>query len=175
MCVYVCFYMCDCGEGLCAPVRVCGDGLLQASAFHSRCDNVANTFTVIRSDQGVAGGNIFGGYAAGAKLNSGGAYVSSSAGEPFVYSLRNRTGQTVKLTPVNTNHIYAYSGYNVTFGGGHDIVVGGNNARGSNCCDPRTYTTCAAGFAQTAVDNTLLAGTCITWVAQEIEVFAWKR
>ena len=167
--------MCVCGVGLCAPVRMCADGLLQASAFHSRCDNVANTFTLIRSDQGVAGGNIFGGYAAGAKFFSGIARVSSSAGEPFVYSLRNRTGQTVKLTPVDTKHIYAYSSYNVSFGCGHDILVYGNNARGSNGCNPNPYTTCAAGFAQTAVDDSLLAGTKNTWVAQEIEVFAWKR
>ena len=137
---------------------------------------MANTFTVIRSDQGVAGGNIFGGYAAGAKFHSFGvSCVSSSAGEPFVYSLRNRTGQTVKLTPVNTNHIFGGSSYNVLFGGGNDIRVAGNNASGSNYCNPKTYTTCAAGFAQTAVDNSLLAGTNNTWVALEIEVFAWTR
>ena len=124
----------------------------------------------------MAGGNIFGGYAAGAKLHSSaGSYVSSSSGKPFVYSLRNRTGQTVKLTPVNTNHIFGNSGYNVFFGNGHDILVSGNNASGSNHCTPGTYTTCAAGFAQTAVDNSLLAGTNKTWVALEIEVFAWTR
>ena len=53
--------------------------------------------------------------------------------------------------------------------------MAGDNARGSNVCRPGTYTRCAAGFAQTAVDNSLLAGSYNTWVALEIEVFAWKR
>jgi hypothetical protein len=61
-----------------------------AHDFHSRCDNKAPTFTVIRS----ANGSIFGGYTEATWNHNGGYKMDKSA---FIFSLRNKENTPIKM------------------------------------------------------------------------------
>lgn len=143
----------------------------QAAAFHQKCDGKVRTITVVRSTQGAAGGNVFGGYAGGAAWHSSGSYVS--AGDAFLFSLHNKHGKAIKLLCTNPGSaIYCHPSYGPSFGPGHDIYISNSmTAGGGSYCNPNGYTSCDARFFATSVDNTLLAGTYNGWAVAEIEVF----
>jgi len=135
-----------------------------ASSFHGKCDGKGATFTVILAQSTK---NIFGGYFEASWAGSG-SYSSSTS---WIYSLRNKTGQTVKLEPTSsTNNAYCNSSYGPTWGGGHDLHVNASMKSNSNYCNPNTYHKMATGFPTVTHDNSLLAG-AYNFTVDEIEVF----
>ena len=125
--------------------------------------------TVVRSDAGAAGGNVFGGYSGSAAWSTSGWINASDA---FLFSLHNMHGRAVKLQCTDPQYaLYCGSSCGPMFGGGYDLHIDGTNSRGSNYCDPHSYKTCDPTFHVCTVDNTLLAGNERQWVATEVEVF----
>ncbi len=90
------------------------DGLT-GSAFHSGCDNIAGTVTVVVATNGKK----FGGYTP-LLWNHAGNYKTESPRRSFLFSLTN----SFKHVPYRYTHdIYANSSYGPTWGGGHDLMV----------------------------------------------------
>lgn len=110
-----------------------------ANVFHQKCDNRANTVTLVR-----VGDYIFGGYTPLA-WNQSGSYTYD--GESFLFSLSNPTNKYCGVRFPNTgtqgkNSIYGSSGYGPTFGGGHDLHIA-NNANSNTS----SYTRLGHGFS----------------------------
>ena len=87
-----------------------------AASFHSNCDNMGPTITIIKTTSN----RIFGGFTAANWESSGGFKNDPSA---FLFSVD--LGQKYPVTTA-THAIYCNSGYGPTFGTGHDIVVNEN-------------------------------------------------
>jgi len=102
---------------------------MSAAEFHKRCDHSSPTIIIVKSSSGY----IFGGYTE-CSWDSSGSYKNGD--NSWLFSLRCPTGHQVKLKPNSTtNHIYCYSSYGPTFGGGHDLLI-----NGSSCSfNPTTY------------------------------------
>lgn len=86
--------------------------------FHSRCDDLGPTVTIIRAQ-----GYIFGGYTDKSWKWSYGYIYSTRA---FIFSLKNYYGYGYFKNDVNAYPSYAtysYYSYGPTFGAGHDIYV----------------------------------------------------
>ncbi len=140
-----------------------------ASAFHSRCDEKANTVTIIKTNSNY----VFGGYTTakwGANNNS---WISDSSA--FIFSLRrNGTSNNHKLPIIRAEHaIYGVPGYGPTFGGGHDIYIKDRSdiQVGSYSNSGYSYQ-CPPGYSY-GTENTkcFLAGTYNGWLTTEIEVY----
>jgi hypothetical protein len=103
----------------------------KAATFHSKCDGISPTLTVIQSSNG----NRFGGYT-NSKWDSIGSYINGD-GSDFIFSLDNKAKYMVK----DRDHaIYGGTGYSVTFGGGHDIFISnGCTANNKNYCKHYSY------------------------------------
>ena len=146
--------------------RATRDGF-EASAFHSRCDNIPNTVTVITNNFN----HVFGGFTA-AKWSSANVFIADPTA--FIFSLRRNGGLTnYKLPIVSTQVSYAINGwssYGPIFGGGHDIHIRdqSNIYNGSysyiSSYTPPTY---PSGSNRT----TFLTGGLRNWVTTEIEVY----
>jgi hypothetical protein len=138
--------------------RASRDGFF-ASSFHSKCDNINPTLTLIRSN--LSG--VFGGYT-NALWNHCGCYNSDSTA--YIFSLRRRGFNSTQLFPRVSccNEIYASSTYGPTFGSGHDIYI----------CDNSDIITCSSTICSTYTcppgGNTHLAGTS-SFRVSEIEVY----
>ncbi|XP_022787222.1 uncharacterized protein LOC111327330 [Stylophora pistillata] len=90
--------------------------------FHSRCDNLGKTVTIIE-----AHGYIFGGYTSSSwTWNSGYTYSSNA----FIFSLKNYYGYGYFKKDIyywrRSYATYSYYNYGPTFGSGHDIYVANN-------------------------------------------------
>jgi hypothetical protein len=83
-----------------------------ATTFHSKCDGVGPTLTLIESNFGKK----FGGYIT-SKWNSSGNWIKGD-GTEFLFSLDKKSKYANKQT---AHAIYGNPGYHVTFGAGHDI------------------------------------------------------
>ena len=89
------------------------DGL-DSNTFHSKCDGVQGTLTVIKTQNS----NIFGGYTS---VDWSG-YGYKSDPTAFLFSLVNSYNVSVKMNVSQSNTaIYSYSGYSFVFGDGHDL------------------------------------------------------
>ena len=87
------------------------DGL-DSKTFHSKCNGVQGTLTVIKTKNS----NIFGGYTS-ADWSGDSQYKSDSTA--FLFSLVNSYNVPVKMNVTQSNMaIYCYSGYSFVFGGG---------------------------------------------------------
>ena len=88
----------------------------QTSIFHSNCDNIPNTLTIIRS----AGYRRFGGFTT-EKWDTSGKYKDDK--KSFLFSLDKK-----KIYPYKNNGkaIYCHKDYGPTFGAGFTIKIGGN-------------------------------------------------
>jgi hypothetical protein len=107
-----------------------------SNIFHSKCDGVLGTLTVIKSN---SNSNIFGGYT---QANWGG-YSYQNDTNAFLFSLVNAYNTSVKM-PVTlpTYAIYNYySYYGPTFGSGNDLSI---NSDGSYCYSNLGY--CYSNF-----------------------------
>ena len=83
--------------------------------FHSKCDGVGRTLTVMKSKNS----NIFGGYTA-ADWSGYGIYRSDSTA--FLYSLVNSYNVAVKMSATQADYaIYAYPYYSIVLGAGNDL------------------------------------------------------
>jgi hypothetical protein len=87
--------------------------------FHSKCDGIANTLTIIKSEHG----NIFGGFIEKAwKSSSPGQYVADP--NAFVFSLVNKENKPFKVICTNSDYAFAgSSSYGPVFGRGHTICI----------------------------------------------------
>ncbi len=90
--------------------RASRDGF-KALDFHSKCDGVENTLTIIKTTKG----NVFGGYTEQAWNSYGHAVADPSA---FIFSLINEKNRPFKVLCVNggRNAIGGYGGNGPTFG-----------------------------------------------------------
>ena len=143
----------------------------QASAFHSRCDNIPNTVTVISNEFNYRFNYVFGGFTA-AKWSSTAGYIADSTA--FIFSLRRNGGLTnYKLPIVSTQVSYAINGwssYGPIFGGGHDIHIRdqSNNNTGSYS---HIYSYAPSIFPSGSDASTFLTGGNANWFTTEIEVY----
>ena len=86
----------------------------ESSIFHSKCNGVSATLTVIKSRNS----NIFGGFTSAEW--SGNAWKFDSTA--YLFSLVNSYNVSVKMNVTQPNNaIYAHPYYSVNFGGGHDL------------------------------------------------------
>ena len=94
--------------------------------FHSKCDGVGSTLTVIKSQNS----NIFGGYTSAdwspfyfqIYFDEG---LHKSDPTAFLFSLVNSYNISVKMDVSESESgraIFAYTGYNIAFGGGYDLA-----------------------------------------------------
>lgn len=92
-----------------------------AGDFHSKCDNVPNTLTVVKSTSG----HIFGGYA-NATWDQSNKYKNDPGA--FLFSLVNAQNKRIKFK-VNDSHsaIYCNAAYGPTFGNSFDLHITHNS------------------------------------------------
>ena len=94
------------------------------SIFHSKCDNMGCTLTIIETTDGY----VFGGYSNTAWSCSQSA--AAAANKAFLFALSGSCISPCKMKLKNSNDtwgIYNHSSYGPTFGGGHDLVVQGQD------------------------------------------------
>jgi hypothetical protein len=109
--------------------RASVDGF-RAADFHRKCDNNANTLTIIKTTENY----VFGGYTKATWNQHGyGTYQSDSTA--FIFSFINRENTPLKMEIKSGNYnnaIYSESSYGPTFGG-HDFIISNssNNNRNS--------------------------------------------
>ena len=107
--------------------RATKDGF-EAASFHAKCDNQANTFTVIRTTNDC----VFGGYAS---VAWDGTSKYKEDPQAFLFSLVNGSESCKPLLmPIKAGDKYAIccnAAYGPIFGGGNDIIVW-NNSNTSN-------------------------------------------
>jgi hypothetical protein len=86
--------------------------------FHSKCDGVLGTLTVIKSN---SSNNIFGGYTQ-ADWSGYGVYKYDL--NAFLFSLINAFNNPIKMLVTNPQYaIYSYPYYGPTFGSGNDLSI----------------------------------------------------
>ena len=97
--------------------RASRDGF-SSSDFHSHCDGIANTLTVIKAKSG----NVFGGFTE-QEWHSRGDYVTDP--KAFLFSLINKEVKPFKVMCSNEgeNAIYCWSDYGPCFGGDDDRIT----------------------------------------------------
>ena len=126
-----------------------------AQNFHSKCDGVSNTLTIIKSTKA----NIFGGFTEKA-WNSVGQYIADP--EAFIFSLVNRENRFFKLMCTNgANAIRCCSFSGPIFGEDHDIHIASDSNSNRN-----SY----SHFGHTYKQNSKLAGSR-NFQTLEIKVF----
>jgi hypothetical protein len=140
-------------------------------AFHSRCDEIIDTVTIIKSDNG----NIFGGFAS-FPWNSANAYYDDP--QAFIFSLINKENEPFKITSADNTEIDSGKGHEAIhcnpnagpiFGGGFDLFIGLDGY----------YNYSYIGYSykhpnykhRTERANAILGGSCSKWTLLEIEVF----
>ena len=89
------------------------DGFFPKS-FHSKCDGILGTLTVVKSSNG----NIFGGYTKADWFSSVGVYLLKYDDNAFLFSLVNSYNTPVKMPVTNPNNAIAAADYlGPSFGG----------------------------------------------------------
>ena len=90
-----------------------------AHEFHSKCDGVRNTLTLIKTTQSF----IFGGYTARSWESNGHSKLDENA---FIFSLVNKDNQPIKMKfdPESGSYsIQCFSTFGPTFGAGYDVHI----------------------------------------------------
>ena len=145
--------------------RASKDGFL-ATDFHTKCDGIGNTLTVIKAKSG----NIFGGYTE-QKWHSRGGFVTDP--NAFIFSLVNKEEKPFKVMCSNEGQtaLYCSSNSGPCFGG-HDFdIKSDSNINKESYCD--------FGFSYQHQDylwktdkaKNILAGS-YKFETQDIEVFS---
>ena len=135
-----------------------GDGVIN---FHSKCDNIPNTWVLIKS----AGNRRFGGFTTQTWESTSGNWKDDK--NAFLFSLDKQRIYSYKN---NGYAIYCYKDYGPTFGGGHTIYLGNNPIQQKQLYTYESYSGSSYNFNG---DNNALSesgnGNCI--YAAEYEVF----
>lgn len=137
-----------------------------ASDFHSKCDNIPKTLTLVKSTNG----NIFGGYTENTWDMSGESKPDANA---FIFSLVNNENKPVKVNVANEHVLRAISCF-AKFGpifGGDDICINDNsNASNTNIADfSHYYVLDQYPWGSTQAKSFLVGSKNFT--VEEIEVF----
>jgi len=97
------------------------------SNFHSSCDNILGTLTVIKN----INLNVFGGFTLSNWYSSSGGYNYDS--NAYLFSLINQNNYPIKLKILNPNYaIYASPSYGPTFGNGFDLFIANQSNNNTN-------------------------------------------
>ncbi len=133
--------------------------------FHSKCDGIANTLTIIKSTNG----NIFGGFTENAWKSTGGYYNDQKA---FIFSLVNKENKPFKvMCSIGGYAINCNSTYGPTFGGGFDIHVSSDSNSNQTSYSNFGHTYKHADYQYgTEKAKSILAGS-YNFQTLEIEVF----
>ena len=145
--------------------RASRDGF-KASDFHSHCDGIANTLTIIKAKSG----NIFGGFTE-QKWHSRGAFVTDP--NAFLFSLVNEEEKPFKVFCSNEGKqaICCCSEYGVCFGYGDIGIKSDSNINKESCCDFGYSYQHPDYLKRTTKANNILAGSN-SFETLEIEVYA---
>ncbi len=136
-----------------------------ASIFHSKCDGIAGTLTIIKAFNS----NIFGGYTA---ANWSGIAEHKLDTTAFIFSLVNKYNVSVKMNIIKGKHaIYANPLYGFVFAGGWDLYCDKNQ-----CYSTLGYSYQLPNFLSLGSNeaNSFLAGKS-TFKPVEIEVYWIER
>ena len=96
-----------------------------ASNFHSKCDNILGTLTIIKT----LNNNVFGGFTNANWVNSGWQTDANS----FIFSLINQYNYPIKLNITNPlKAVYAINGNGPTFGNGQDFYIADQSNSNTN-------------------------------------------
>ena len=140
--------------------------------FHSLCNSIPNTLTIVKS----TGGNIFGGFTSvqwNSNSNSSWEYDKSA----FIFSLVNKENRPLLFehSSSDINSIVSHPYYCPTFGRGHDFHISNFSNMNTNSCSNigQTYTHPEYPFGSHRA-KTILAGT-ENFQVQEIEVFGMQQ
>ncbi|XP_031570032.1 uncharacterized protein LOC116304430 [Actinia tenebrosa] len=137
-----------------------------SSTFHSGCNSVGPTITIIKVGQ-----YMFGGYT-DINWHSSGSYSKSV--NSFIFSFKNKYDfEPFKLKVKNIdNAIYGNGGYGPTFGGGHDIYIannaGGNTNSYSNLGHSYVW---FKGYKYSSSDTQAILAGSYNFKPDEVEVF----
>lgn len=145
--------------------RASEDGF-SSEMFHSKCDGLPNTLTVIKSKRDC----IFGGYTSVPWSTSGKYYSDKSA---FIFSLVNRDRKPfkVKTKENSTCAIYCDAAWGPSFGGGSDLAICGNSNTIQKSYSDFSLTYKHPGYAyETNAARSILAGSYY-FLNAEIEVY----
>ncbi len=144
--------------------RATRDGF-SAKKFHSKCETVANTLTIIKSEHG----NIFGGFTEKAWNSSDKFYEDQNA---FIFSLVNKENKPFKAMCTNgAKAIYCLSTHGPTFGGGYDIHIASDSNSNQTSYSNFGYNYKNADYLYGKEAKSILAGS-YNFQSLEIEVFA---
>jgi len=132
--------------------------------FHSKCDGIANTLTVIKSEHG----NIFGGFTEKAWKSTGGCVADPKA---FIFSLVNKENKPFKAVCTNSEFaIYCRPFFGPSFGVIDIRIIANSNANRNSASSFGNYYKHADYQCATEKAKTILAGSQF-FQTQEIEVF----
>ena len=143
--------------------RASVDGFLSQN-FHTKCDGIPNTLTIIKSIQGY----VFGGYTT-ASWDQSSTYKNDK--NSFIFSFINPSKKPSKMTCTNfPNSIYCHTSYGPTFGG-HDIYIATNSNVNTTSYSNLGHSYALNGYTNgTAPAQSFLAG-AYNFQVSEIEVF----
>lgn len=139
-----------------------------AKAFHSNCDFIRNTLTIVKS-----GSNIFGGFTSATWDGSANTYKPDN--NAFIFSLRNNLNRPMVMKMKSTsasNAIYSNPTYGPTFGRGNDFMISDSSNVNSN-----SYSNLGHSYefslytAGTSSAQSFLAG-AYQFKVNELEVYA---
>lgn len=145
--------------------RMSRDGMSPLD-FHSRCDGIASTVTLIKSSNGF----VFGGYA-GEAWHGEGSYIYCS--KSFIFTVTNPHGIPPTRYLVNYPEcaLYGEDAYGPTFGGDDGVDYCNDIALGdSNCLSGEGYTRFSSYTDTTGKGDNTFTGTD-TFTAAEVEVW----
>jgi hypothetical protein len=136
----------------------------QASSFHSRCDNSANTVTIIKTTTGC----IFGGFTP-TPWDSKGTNKSDLTRRSFLFRIKDLQGREPRRFPISVPSYAIYSGpaYGPIFGSAHDILV-------SDVCNQNanSYTNLGTSYVNdTGIDGKQVLAGAYNFTVKDIEVF----
>jgi len=141
--------------------RATRDGFA-STTFHSNCNNVGPTITIVKSTSNY----LFGGYNPNNWTTSSTGY--QSGGGSFIFTLTNAWNKPPTIFRWLKSHgPYDHQSYGPIFGGGHDIIIVNNaNSNNSSCSNfPHSYQdTLGHGKSTFAGSN--------NFTVAEIEVFS---
>jgi hypothetical protein len=137
-----------------------------SSNFHSKCDGISNTITIILTTDDF----IFGGFTP-IPWDSTEGYRSEASGGSFLFSVKNphnRDFGRIELAHP-TYAIYSKSSYGPTFGYGHDIYI-------ANHCNANSQSSTNVGYGymnNTGINQYQVFTGTQHFTVKEIEVFTF--
>ena len=146
--------------------RATRDGFA-ASSFHSKCDNIPKTITVVKSRNG----NIFGGYTYVCWDQSGDYKTDNNA---FIFSLINLQNSPIKIAcSPGQNSIFCHSSYGPTFGNpdGLDLYIANNPNSNNQSYSNLTYSYMHPNYYNNPNYYQYLLAGAYNFYVDEIEVF----